>query len=93
MERVHTVYCAYNMLRSCQHLLQVHGVLNGWACTHISGYVHKGHCMNDHNRSHAMPPVAWAYHLYLVAVGALPAVQVVMCKNFTLLVLLHFLLV
>ena len=39
---------------SCSRL---HGVLNGWACRHTSGYVHKGHSMNDQNRSYAISHV------------------------------------
>ena len=48
--------------------------------------------MNDQNRSHATSRVEWACHLYLVAVGILPAVQGVIYKNFTSLILLHFFL-
>ena len=36
---------------------------------------HKGHCVNDYNRSHAASCTVWTYHLYLVAVGTLPEVQ------------------
>ena len=74
----------------CQQLFWIHVVLNGWACTHTSGYIHAGCSMNDQNRSHAISHVVWAYHLYLAAVGALPAAQGVIHKSFLLLVLLHF---
>ena len=59
----------------------------------MSGYVHEGHCVNNQNKSHAMSHIAWAYHLYLVAAGVLPAAQGVMYKNFTSLISLCFSLI
>ena len=45
------------------------------------------------DRSHTISHAMWAYHLYPVAAGASPAVQVVMNKKKKSFILLQFMLV
>ena len=67
-------------------------LISGYIPIHTDMYI-KGVVRMIKDRSHTISCVAWACHLYPVAVGALPTVWGVTYRNYKLLLLLKFILI